>query len=69
MCYLKVGASDMIGNQVAPFILSGFSRAKSSIKIRACSFQTVRWSAKKLVDYELDISVNWRKNTPSEIDL
>ncbi|WP_135444952.1 LysR family transcriptional regulator [Vibrio tasmaniensis] len=53
---LKVGASDTIGNQVAPFILSGF-RELTQHQDQSLFISNSALICQKLVDYELDIAL------------
>ncbi|MFA0229153.1 LysR substrate-binding domain-containing protein, partial [Vibrio sp. 10N.261.45.A7] len=53
---LKVGASDTIGNQVAPFILSGF-RERTQHQDQSLFISNSALICQKLVDYELDIAL------------
>lgn len=53
---LKVGASDTIGNQVAPFILSGF-RQQTQHQEQSLFISNSALICQKLVDYELDIAL------------
>ncbi|MFA0569642.1 LysR family transcriptional regulator [Vibrio gallaecicus] len=53
---LKVGASDTIGNQVAPYILSGF-RQQTQHQDQSLFISNSALICQKLVDYELDIAL------------
>ncbi|UUM31858.1 LysR substrate-binding domain-containing protein [Vibrio japonicus] len=53
---LKIGASDTIGNQVAPYLLSDF-RNHTGHKSQSLFISNSTLICEKLVDYELDIAL------------
>lgn len=53
---LKIGASDTIGNQVAPYLLSEF-RHRTGHKSQSLFISNSALICEKLVDYELDIAL------------
>ncbi|MBW3697998.1 LysR family transcriptional regulator [Vibrio sp. T187] len=53
---LKVGASDTIGNQVAPYLLSGF-REHTQHRSQSLFISNSALICQKLVEYELDIAL------------
>lgn len=53
---LKVGASDTIGNQVAPYILSGF-REQTLHQDQKLFISNSALICQRLIDYELDIAL------------
>ncbi|NOH98032.1 LysR family transcriptional regulator [Vibrio sp. 99-70-13A1] len=63
---LKVGASDTIGNQVAPYILSGF-RQQTQHQDQSLFISNSALICQKLVDYELDIALIEGKTQHKEL--
>ncbi|MDN3614277.1 MAG: LysR family transcriptional regulator [Vibrio gallaecicus] len=63
---LKVGASDTIGNQVAPYILSGF-RQQTQHQDQSLFISNSALICQKLVDYELDIALIEGKTQHNEL--
>lgn len=63
---LKVGASDTIGNQVAPFLLSGF-RQQYQHQSQSLFISNSALICQKLIDYELDIALIEGKTLNSEL--
>jgi len=63
---LKVGASDTIGNQVAPYILSGF-RQQTQHQDQSLFISNSALICQKLVDYELDIALIEGKTLHQEL--
>ncbi|NOH83002.1 LysR family transcriptional regulator [Vibrio sp. 03-59-1] len=53
---LKIGASDTIGNQVAPFLLSGFRQQYQHLS-QSLFISNSALICQKLIDYELDIAL------------
>ncbi|KJY85065.1 XRE family transcriptional regulator [Vibrio galatheae] len=53
---LRIGASDTIGNQVAPYLLSDF-RHQTSHKSQSLFISNSALICQKLVDYELDLAL------------
>ncbi|MDN3683763.1 LysR substrate-binding domain-containing protein [Vibrio sinaloensis] len=61
---LRVGTSDTIGNQVAPYLLSDF-RAATGHKSQSLFISNSALICEKLVDYELDLALIEGKNAAS----
>tara|TARA_Y100001956_G_C4098384_1_gene176410 strand:- start:133 stop:1035 length:903 start_codon:yes stop_codon:yes gene_type:complete len=53
---LKIGASDTIGNQVAPYLLSDF-RQETQHKSQSLFISNSALICEKLIDYELDLAL------------
>ncbi len=53
---LRIGASDTIGNQVTPYLLSGF-RKQTQHRAQSVFISNSALICQKLVDYELDIAL------------
>ena len=63
---LKIGASDTIGNQVAPYLLSDF-RQHSQHTSQSLFISNSALICQKLVDYELDIALIEGKTLHSQL--
>lgn len=64
---LRIGASDTVGNQVAPFLLSDF-RANHNHKSQQLFISNTALICQKLIDYELDIGLVEGKTLHPELD-
>lgn len=64
---LRIGASDTVGNQVAPFLLSDF-RDKYQHKSQQLFISNTALICQKLIDYQLDIGLVEGKTLHPELD-
>jgi DNA-binding transcriptional LysR family regulator len=64
---LRIGASDTVGNQVAPFLLSDF-RDKHQHKSQQLFISNTALICQKLIDYQLDIGLVEGKTLHPELD-
>ncbi|WP_338165097.1 LysR family transcriptional regulator [Vibrio sp. 10N] len=64
---LRVGASDTVGNQVAPFLLSDF-RDKHQHKSQQLFISNTALICQKLIDYQLDIGLVEGKTLHPELN-
>ncbi|MGF1774469.1 LysR family transcriptional regulator [Vibrio wakamikoensis] len=64
---LRIGASDTVGNQVAPFLLSDF-RDEHQHKSQQLFISNTALICQKLIDYQLDIGLVEGKTLHPELD-
>ncbi|WP_162047002.1 LysR family transcriptional regulator [Vibrio taketomensis] len=64
---LRIGASDTIGNQVAPYLLSDF-RQKTGHQAQSLFISNSALICQKLVDYELDLALIEGKTLHPELN-
>lgn len=64
---LRIGASDTVGNQVAPFLLSDF-REEHQHKSQQLFISNTALICQKLIDYQLDIGLVEGKTLHPELD-